>query len=528
MDQRVVVVGGGHNGLICATYLARAGLQVDLVEARDTVGGCASTVDALGARVNICSCDHGLFRTTPVADELELAHHGLRYLEVDPAHLHVPWDGATAWPIFADAERTLDALGRLHPAEVAGYRRYLADTRPVAELVLEVASGPPTPGRVARLLAGRHASAALPLLRWSRTSAASVLRSYFSSEALVAPAIASGPAVWGQSPYGPGTGLGALGYALKHLAPVGRPVGGSGAVPAALAAALRAAGGTVHTGRRVQAILCEGDGVVGVELDGGERMDADVVVSAVDPYETFVTWLRHPPPAALGLVRHWRGTTRPDGYESKLDAVVGAPPRLRAVEAIRDQLAALGVDDPGVATVVVAPPVDDVARAHALMARGLVADRPVLLANTPSVLDPTMLVAGPDGGHVFSLEVLFTPYRLDGGWEGSSEPPRWLQAFGSLCEPGFVDGVRRWRTMTPPDYERQFSLPRGHAASFAGGPLAVLMGRRPELTRYETPVRGLFLTGAATFPGAGIWGASGRNTAHVVLARQPPGTWPRR
>ena len=84
-----------------------------------------------------------------------------------------------------------------------------------------------------------------------------------------------------------------------------------------------------------------------------------------------------------------------------------------------------------------------------------------------------------------------------------------------------MDGVRRWRTMTPPDYERQFSLPRGHAASFAGGPLAVLMGRRPELTRYETPVRGLFLTGAATFPGAGIWGASGRNTAHVVLARQP-------
>jgi phytoene dehydrogenase-like protein len=271
----------------------------------------------------------------------------------------------------------------------------------------------------------------------------------------------------------------------------------------------------------VQAIVCEGDGVRGVQLDGGELMEADVVVSAVDPYDTLVTWLRHPPPAALGLVRDWRSTARPDGYESKIDAVVGAPPRLRAVEAIRDHLAALGVADPAVATVVVAPPVDDLARAHARMARGHVADQPVFLANTPSVLDPSMVVPGPDGGHVFSLEVLFTPYRLAGGWEGSTEPPRWLEAFGSLCEPGFVDGVRRWRTMTPPEYERQFSLHHGHAASFAGGPLAALVGRRPELTRYETPVRGLFLTGAATFPGAGIWGASGRNTASVVLARQP-------
>ena len=520
MDPRVVVVGAGHNGLVCAAYLARAGMQVELVEARATVGGCASTVDALGARVNICSCDHGLFRTTPIVDELGLAEHGLQYLEVDPPHLYVPWEGGTAWPIFADADRTLEGLGRLAPAEVDGYRRYLADARPVAELVLEVASEPPTPGRLARALAGRHAAAALPLLRWSRRSAAAVLRSYFTSDDLVAPAIASGPTVWGQSPYSPGTGLGALGYALKHLAPVGRPVGGSGAVPVALAAAFVAAGGRLHTGRRVRAILCEGEGVRGVELEDGELLEAHVVVSAVDPHDTLVTWLRDPPAAALGLVRHWRGAPRPDGYESKVDAVVAAPPRLRAVEAIRDDLAALGAPDPGVSTVVVTPSVEQLARAHALMALGRVADRPVFLANTPSVLDPSMLVDGPDGGHVFSLEVLFTPYALAGGWDGSTEPPRWLEAFGSLCEPGFVDGVRRWRTMTPPEYERQFSLHRGHAASFAGGPLAALMGRRPELTRYETPVRGLFLTGAATFPGAGIWGASGRNAASVVLSRQ--------
>jgi phytoene dehydrogenase-like protein len=140
----------------------------------------------------------------------------------------------------------------------------------------------------------------------------------------------------------------------------------------------------------------------------------------------------------------------------------------------------------------------------------------MFFANTPSVLD-LMMRAGAD--HVFSLEVLFTPYRLPGGWTGSPEPQRWLDVFSTLVEPGFLDGVRRWRAMTPEAYEREFFMPRGYATSFAGGPLAALLGRERELTRYETPVKGLYLTGAATFPGAGVWGASGRNAATVVLRR---------
>jgi phytoene dehydrogenase-like protein len=140
----------------------------------------------------------------------------------------------------------------------------------------------------------------------------------------------------------------------------------------------------------------------------------------------------------------------------------------------------------------------------------------MLFANVPSALDPTMRV-GSD--HVLSLEVLFTPYALEGGWADSGEPERWLECFGGLVQPGFLDGVRRWRAMTPDRYEAEFHLPRGHAASFAGGPLAALQGRPPELTRYETPVGGLYLTGAATFPGAGVWGAPGRNAATVILQR---------
>ena len=93
------------------------------------------------------------------------------------------------------------------------------------------------------------------------------------------------------------------------------------------------------------------------------------------------------------------------------------------------------------------------------------------------------------------------------------------EVYARLVQPGFPGGIHRYRTMTPESYEREFFMPRGYATSFAGGPVAALRGRDRELTRYETPVRGLYLTGAATFPGAGVWGASGRNTARVILRR---------
>ena len=140
----------------------------------------------------------------------------------------------------------------------------------------------------------------------------------------------------------------------------------------------------------------------------------------------------------------------------------------------------------------------------------------MFLVNVPSVLDPAMRPS--TDSHLLSLEVLWTPYSLAGGWPGSSAPWGWLERLASLCEPGLLDDVRDWRVVTPQDYERDFGLARGYAPSYPGSVLATLLGRRRELSRYRTSVDGLYLTGAGTFPGAGVWGASGRNAAATVLA----------
>ena len=506
-DFDAIVVGGGHNGLVSAAYLARGGLRTLLVEARHAVGGTAASEMFAGAMVNICNCDHITFRTTPVIEELRLADHGLRYLEIEPSQVNMTWSGGPAWAAHHSLEQTLDSIGRSYPNEVDGYRRYVKAAKPAVELVFAAANDAPTLGGLTKKVFARRGRGVSTLLRWSRRSAADVMREYFTTDALQAPGLLVGPMVWGISPETPGSGLGALTYAMRHVGHVGRPVGGSGEVPRTLLAAFEKAGGTVRLSTRVEAITCEGDGVRGITLDDGTELTARIVVSACNPHDTFLKWLRNPPPQAQTMVRRWQGIPHDDGYESKIDAILSAVPHLRpAVTA--------GLDGDMAATYAIAPSIADMHRGHQLMAKGKVLQQPGLIANVPTVIDDTL---APKGQHILSLEALYTPYGLPGGWASSTEPARWLELFGGLAEPGFAESLIEWRAMTPERYEREFHLPHGHATSFAGGPLAALHNKNPELTKYETPVKGLYITGAATFPGAGVWGASGRNAALTVL-----------
>jgi phytoene dehydrogenase-like protein len=504
-DFDAMVIGAGHNGLVCATYLAKSGMRTLLVEARSTVGGTASSEPFAGATVNICNCDHITFRTTPVIEDLRLADFGLQYIDVDPAQRNLAWDGGPAWTIFHDVEQTLDSIANTFPKEVAGYRNYVRAALPAAQMILDNANDPPSLRTIGKKVLARKGRGAATLLRWSRRSAADVMRDFFDAEALRGPAMVTGPMVWGVSPEQPGTGLGALTYAMRHVARVGRPVGGSGMVPESLRRAFEAAGGTVMFDTKVAHLTCEGDSIRGMVCTDGTEVTAPIVVSACNPHDTFLSWLRDPPSQAHSLVARWKSIPHDDGYESKIDAITDRPPTLAD-------------GHPLGATAVISPSLAEIDMGSSMMRSGQVLDRPGMLVNSPSALDESLVDAGR---HVFSLEVLYTPYRLLGGWDSSPEPRRWLDQVATKLAPGFVDSVVEWRAMTPDRYEREFHLPHGHATSFAGGPLAAFRNKNPELTRYETPIGGLFITGAATFPGAGIWGASGRNAAMRVLSRTP-------
>ena len=163
-----IVVGGGHNGLITAAYLQRAGMRTVLVEARSTVGGTASSERFAGATVNICSCDHITFRSTPIGEELDLAAHGLEYIDVEPGQHQSSWatPEVPPWAHHSDVEATLDALGAVLPAEVGGYRRYAAAAIPAARLILAAAQQPPSFGELVKLTARRRFSGLRQVLSW--------------------------------------------------------------------------------------------------------------------------------------------------------------------------------------------------------------------------------------------------------------------------------------------------------------------------------------------------------------------------
>ncbi len=508
-DFDVVVVGAGHNGLVAAAFLAREGLSVLLIEARSGVGGTASTETFAGARVNICNCDHVAFRTTGIAEELDLASHGLRYIDIDPPQVNGDWTSGRMWEMHHDVEATLDSLSRAHPAQVRNYRRYAEAMVPLARLVTAAAAGRPRRARLAARAASAGPRTVASLLRLSRMSASDVMRRFFDDDAVPAAAMVEGPVVWGVSPETPGTGLGALGLALRHVQKVGRPVGGSGALTDALLASFLASGGLLRTSTAVVALQCEGRRVSSVRTSDGAIVTARAVLSACDPRRTLVEWLKDPPPRARRMLDGWRATLPGEGYESKIDAVLDAAPVLTALPATSPLAGA-----PVASTCVIAPSTSELDVGASMLSRGAFMPRMALLANVPTVADPGL---APAGRHVLSLEALYTPYAPRGGWS-RSEPERWLEQFARWTHPGFLESILEWRVLTPQDYETQFHLPKGHATSFAGGPLAAFLGRDRELTRYETPVEGLWLTGAATFPGAGVWGASGRSAAASILA----------
>ena len=260
-DYDAIVIGAGHNGLVTrrvpgpgrTAHAAGRGPRLRRRHGRRANASPAATV-------NICNCDHITFRTTPVIDELDLAAHGLRYLDVEPSQLNMTWDGG---PTVDELPRPRTARSTSSTCLIRPRSTAIGATQGGdagrAKMVFEAANEPPSMSGSPRRRCAMRRRGLSTLLRWSRRSAADVMRSFFDTEALRGPALAAGPMVWGISPELPGTGLGALTYAMRHVGDVGRPVGGSGAVPETLRARVRVVRRPAARRRAaVEAISCDG------------------------------------------------------------------------------------------------------------------------------------------------------------------------------------------------------------------------------------------------------------------------------
>lgn len=499
MSCDVVVAGAGHNSLVTAAYLAKAGFRVLVLEARPVVGGNTATEELTlpGFLHDSCSTAHNLIQSSPAVAELALAEYGLEYLRPDPV-VHVAFGDGASITQWRDLERTCDELARFSRRDAAAYGRLITEYD-AAKGAFGAYRNNPIGGapRPEEVLDGR----------WRRRLASSawdVIRTEFEDEHVRA--FMLWMAIMTVQPADrPGTG--ALAYSLVY----GRqqhswtlPRGGSAALPLALARLIEEHGGSILCDRRVTGLVLEHGRCVGVETDDGERhLASRAVVSTVHPVHLLEMTGRE----AWGDA--WAHTA-----ETWREGVCLFPTHLATTVA-----PAFPVDDGELAPVAsgVAPSVDRLLRLGSDVERGLLADDdPVLLIVCATVADPSR---APDGRHVLKV-IGFHPYALaDGGAE------RWDVVKDAVAHRN-LEQLRRFapnlteETILAQVVKSPLDLERLNAHNWHGTCHGGDLGpSQSGLQRFapETPIPGLFQTGATTHPGGSVSAAPGRNTAIVVL-----------
>jgi phytoene dehydrogenase-like protein len=507
-----LVIGGGHNGLICAWTLARAGRSVLVLEASATVGGAAITREfAPGFRV---SAGAHLVHLMPadLLRDLDLASHGLEWAARSMATTALAGPEA---PVVL-AAGTADGVCA---ADASAYRDHAERMRRFAGALVPMFAGvPPRLGteawadRLALLRLGWQIRRLgrrdmRELLRIGGMNVYDLLEERFESAALKG---ALGfDAVLGTNfgPRSPGTVLTWLyRLAAEHAAGSSglcQPKGGLGALTGALSKAAVGAGVEIRTQARAASLLMEDDRAVGAALESGEVIRARAVISSADPKSTFLGLLgaRHLDTGFVRRVNHIRSR----GLAAKLHLALAQAPSFRGAPpaALEGRL-------------IVAPSLDYIERAYNHSKYAEFSTQPAMEITLPSANDAAL---APPGRHVMSAIVQYVPHALAGGWEDARE--RCIDAALDALEaraPGLKQSVIAAELLTPLDLEREFRMSGGH---WHHGDLAFdqfLMVRPvPGAAQYRTPIDGLYLCGAGCHPGGGVMGVAGRNAALEVL-----------
>jgi phytoene dehydrogenase-like protein len=521
---RVVIVGGGHNGLVAAFYLARAGRRPLVLERRDQVGGAAVTDEIVpGFRVPTLAHAFGPLRSDVAAD-LNLGRLGLEVIEPPVTSISPIGDGR-ALVLARDAARTARLLAKSSRHDAGRYplfqRTITQGALLVAELARDVppAIDRPAPGELWRLLkTGRRFRAlgrdAYQLLRMAPMPVADLAEDWFETDVLRAAVATRGIFGTNLGPRSAGTVTTLLVDAARNPASPGAPCfvrGGIGRLTDCLAAAATAAGAEIRTGVDVARIEVDDAGTRGVVLATGEQIPADVVVSNADPKHTLlglVDPLRLDPEFLLRI-----RNVRARGTVAKVNLALDGLPAFVAARHLSDFAPAEAL----AGRILIAPGIDYLEQAFDASKYGDLSPRPFLECVVPTLTDPSL---APEGRHVMSIYVQYAPYaRRAGSWADARDTLQ-RTVIGTLAAyaPDLPSLVLAAQTITPEDLERDYGLTGGHIHH---GEMALdqLYVMRPLLgwAQHRTPIKGLYLCGAGTHPGGGITGSSGANAARVVL-----------
>ena len=521
----IVVIGGGVNGLVAATLIARAGLKVVVVERSDRVGGCART-DEIAPGFTCPTLAHSAAIDPALVRSLDLEQHGLRIVR-PAADVCAPTRDGRALVLWNDAARAAASIRAFSAKDAEQYPQFLQSFARISEVLRAVCATPPpsideptASDLIALLKTGRKFRAlgradAYRFLRWMPMAAADLASEWFESEPLRATIAAGGILGSFLGPWSAGSAA----VLLMLGAGEGRPIssgsfviGGPGMLAEALAKAARQAGVEIRTNAAVARIEAEGEAVSGVTLESGETIAARAVVSNADPKRTLLGLL-DPIHLAPEIVRRIQNV-RAHGTLAKINYAVSSLPRIAGVDALHgaERSAALS------GRIRLARDIDGIERAFDAAKYGGFADEPWIELTIPSIADPAL---APPGQHVVSAYVQYAPYRLRGTtWD--AERNRLALAATRTIEqyaPGFESSIVARTVVTPLDLERTYGLTGGHI--FHGElSLDQWFVTRPLLgwAQYRTPIDRLYLCGSGTHPGTGLDGRSGANAAREIIS----------
>lgn len=519
----VVIIGGGHNSLVAAFYLARKGLKPLVLERRPIVGGAAVTEEFHpGFRCSTLAHAGGPPLASIVTD-MQLASYGLQKLE-SPVRVFAPTPYGAGLTLYTDTKCSIEEIKKFSPQDAAGYaelQQALTRAATITSQLLELT--PPDLdkpsgqdawkalqlGRVARRLGKKEV---VRLLRWGPMAVADFVAEFFETDLLRAVVAARGIFGAALGPWSAGSTALLLLRAAADPHPVGNaamPRGGMGALTTAMASAAKQAGVEIRTSAEVAQIIVKNGAAVGVALASGEEIAANVVVSSADPRRTFLGLLDpvHLPPSFVVKMQHYRS----NGTMAKLNLALDALPSFTALRDASDARTKLA------GRIHIGHEIDYLERAFDHSKYGEFSRAPYLDVMIPSLLDPSL---APAGKHVMSVCMQFAPYKLkDGDWFSQRDPLRdtIINTLGQYA-PDLPSKILAAQLITPADLESEYGLTGGHPFQ---GELALdqIFTMRPLLgwARYRTPVRGLYLCGNGTHPGNGITGASGANAVREIL-----------